>query len=199
MKKTALLEECHNIAAFAGGEGGPRYVWGGIRYDPETNEVTATNGHILIIVPVGEGDEDGEIDGIEGPIIIPREALADALKSAAGVGIVMGMRGERIALKRQVRDLREMLVPPIDGAFPDTHAPLPSDDVTPLFSVRLQGQFLRMLGEYAERHAQDTDGYAAVRLSFYGDGKALRFDMTLRGSRKSVVGLVMPLDDHPDE
>lgn len=124
-----------------------RYMTSGVKFEKDPGRLIATNGRIMVVVPVE--DTDGDVDGIISP---------DAMK-LAGKG---GKKGEttiasldsvaRVFLKEGTADF-----PHLEANFPDWEVVQPKASTTDL-NITLSGAYLKDIVDALGTAGDDLDG-----------------------------------------
>lgn len=178
------LDKACDVTAFCDSES-TRYALSGIRFDPEKSTVEATNGHVLISIPMLNG-EDGEFPHTPGQgaepteaMTIPAKSVKDAIKAAPKrspkpiiTSVLVTQSGDHAVLS--VTDLEtrnDQEVMQVDGRWPGTECCWPTDEV--ITTVSLDAKYLALIATHACRHAPK--------------GEKAQIDLELRGPEVAVV------------
>ena len=211
LKRAAF--EVHSHAA----NGDHRFGINGIRVESDGSTV-ATDGHRLIqyIPPeTPSGDEFPKTEGCDpsggmvpgvAPFTIPNDSAKEIIKAApkrqtlpileyiALDGKQTNANGSACFAVNDLESVRVFHPQKIEGTFPNYQKVIPEADKAAA-TVHLDAAFLESLcstlkkmagpGKRVGKNAID------VKVSFYGDGKPVRFDADLK-SQGSVVAVIMP-------
>lgn len=174
-----------------------------LRIDP-TGRVTATNGHLAVIVtPIGRAAADefsfpaiGGLAGTdpEAPVYVHREAALAAEKIIPKKQELAVLEHARLLVNGNIligtTDLSTpQLVMVRDegvGAFPDIAKVIPKG--TDGHHVKLDPSYLALIAKYASGFSMK-----GVTLTVYGPNEAVTFEW--EDERHQVVGLLMPMRD----
>lgn len=204
--KQILLGKEHDVTPFCSTDES-RYVLTGARFDPKKKVIEATDGRVLIRVPVYESD--GEFPTTKTPAngspkecIIPAQQLRKALSNVTTKSRLPILRHARLDVDDKVTltttDLnteQAVTCKPIEGTFPDTDKVFPT--VPPVFTIRLDSKLLEKVVAYADKQgAVSASNGKALKLLFYPPKNNMQspamFEVEVAGGRKAC-GLIMPL------
>lgn len=172
------------------------------------SEVTVvTDGHILASVN-HDGLKDKDFPVIPGLVpkefpkgqsmLIPIEAAAQAAKAIPKKTTIPVLTRAALGEDRKlyVTDLASSASygdgQPFPGQFPNWEMIIPKEK--PVFQVAADPTLLERIAAYLRHH-----GASSVRLTFYGEDRAIRLDAKMRDDGQQAMFLLMPLRlENPD-
>lgn len=204
-----LLGKHHDILAFASKDES-RPVLNSVHYNHEKRFLEATDGMILIRVPVKVDEEDAfppvSINGEAKDCIVPTAAFKKALGNIPKGGnqpILKHLRltvsgdDEKAKINLAVNDLDTeqcVTVKPMEGGYPDTELVIPKEE--PTLTITLSSRILMQIAAYAEKHGKASGSGTAVKLSFTDALSKVRFSFPLEnpsGDTIEATGIAMPM------
>jgi hypothetical protein len=177
-----------------------------------SGRVSATNGHLAVIVTPKHKMDEGEfpeVPGLRGAepeadVMIPVEMARAAEKIVPTVKDMPLLSMARLLVSdRAMIGATDLETPHLvteqraqqtafDFKFPDIEVVMPTE--APIGTVLLKAEYIERIAKYARAFAIPSGG---VKLSFYGAGKAVRFAWS--DDQHDVEGVLMPMrDDVPE-
>ncbi len=199
-QRVVLLGKEHDITAFASNDPS-RYVINSVHYNEKAQCLEATNGRMLIRVPVQvDESEYPTLSGEHIPpqdCIIPLAPFKKALSSIPNGGTLeilrhvalSGSAGDKLRLTTNDLDTEQNAVTKrIEGNYPKTEQVIPTDP--PKFAISLDPSLLQTVAAYFAKHCGEKTH--SVRLEFTDELAAVRFTGTLASGKKAFV-ILMPM------
>ncbi len=200
-QRIVLLGKEHDITAFASNDPS-RLVLNGVHYNEKAQCLEATNGRMLIRVPVtvDQGDDFPPLSGERLPAkdcIIPLAPFKKALSSIPNGGtlpilrhvVLSGSAGDKLRLTTNDLDTEQNAVTKrIDGTYPDTEQVIPTAPAK--FAISLDPSLLQTVAAYFAKHCGEKTN--SVRLEFTDELSPVRFTGTLASGKKAFV-ILMPM------
>lgn len=206
--KAALLGRIHDITAFAS-EDKSRHIITGLHYVPEKGFLEATNGRILIRVPVTAPPDDfpsvadkGTAAEVNIPVAQFKKALGNIPKNGPLAILrhlrlsVQGIPGMQKAVMTTTDLDTEQVVSAkgIEGEYPKTEQVIPTEP--PKFSISLNPLVLEPIIDYAKKHSFPEGGGGSIRFDFTESMEAVRFEIQCKDEMGDIVkayGVLMPM------
>lgn len=184
-----------------------RFALTHLKIEP-SGRVTATNGHLAVLVTpkhkLNEGDFP-EVPGLRGhepeaDVMIPVEMARAAEKIIPTVkDMPLLSMGRLLVSDRAMIGATDMETPHLvteqraaqtdfGFQFPAAQAVLPTGPA--IATVLLKAEYLERFAKYAKAFAVPSGG---IKLSFYGPGQPVRFDWS--DDQHDVEGVLMPMRD----
>lgn len=159
--KQILIGKQHDITAFASTDQS-RYVLNGVHFNAEKKRLEATNGAILITIPVVESEEFPPVKGASEALptsnIIPtapfKRALANIPKRSSLPILENALLDSNAKITLTTTDLdteQSVTAKPVEGKFPDVDKVVP--DTTGWQAIQLSGEYLSIIADYAKKHS----------------------------------------------
>lgn len=200
-----LLKKHHDITMFASNDGA-RYAISGVHYHPVKKFMEATNGRILIRVPVVE-EFNNEFPPVKGAGVglpeecqIPPAALKKALANiptkhnlpileCARLDTVKNEHGviKATITATDLDDEQAVTSKSIDAQYPNTEQVVPKDP--PKFKICLAPKYVKLIAEYAVKHATETSG---IVMEFTDELSPMCFHIDI-GNGQKASGVLMPM------
>lgn len=204
-----LLGKHHDITPFASSDGS-RYVLNSVHYYREKSVLEATDGRVLIRVPMSSEQEPGEFparaahDTAPMDCIIPLAPFKKAIANIPNGGTLPALKQARLdaaPVKFKGADRVECVITStdleteqavraltIEGAYPNTDKVIPTEE--PKFSVTLAPEILLRLATYAQKHGRED--YKGIRFDFTDEMAPVRFKFRLEAGTEAS-GVLMPM------
>lgn len=177
--KAALLGRIHDIRDFASTDE-TRFIIGGLHYDPARGFIEATNGRMLIRVPVtAPADEFAPVadKGVAADVIIPvapfKKALANVPKNGPApiqrhirlsVAGIPGM--QRVTMTTSDLDTEQVVsAKAIEGVYPNTEQVIPNAE--PDLTICLAPNILEPIIDYCKKNGGER--HQSIKFGFYKD------------------------------
>jgi len=210
METNILLGKHHDITAFASKDAA-RLTLNGVHYHHDKKLVEATDGRVMIRVPVVE-DKDGEfpsvsVNGEAKDCIIPiapfKKALGNVKKSSLPIcehlrlSVIEKSGTPELIINLCTTDLdteQNVATRPIDAKYPNVDQVLPTEETK--FSYCLSAKILKQIAEYAERNGHATNGTdIPVKFEFTEELLGVKFSVMLDTPMGIVKaeGMAMPM------
>lgn len=199
--KQILLNKSHDVTEFASTDAS-RYVINGVHYNKAKGCVEATNGRILIRVPVVESD--GEFPDVktalpEEPVdcIIPRDAYLKALRNIpkSNLPILESVKLDangKITLTTFDLDTEQAVTcKPVEGTYPNVDQVIPTEE--PTMKIAIAGGLLKTIAAYALKHGVDDN--QTVQFEIIDSTSPVTFKIAVDKDRPNMeaLGLVCPV------
>jgi len=209
MATNILLGKHHDITAFASKDAN-RYAIQSVHYHHDKKLVEATDGRVMIRVPVVE-DKDGvfppvSVNGEAKDCIIPiapfKKALGNVQKSnlpicehlRLSVSEKAGTPGLINLCTTDLDTEQNVTTRPIDAQYPNVDQVLPTEETK--FSYCLSAKILKQIAEYAERNGHAANGTdIPVKFEFTEELRGVKFSVMLDTPMGIVKaeGMAMPM------
>lgn len=201
-----LIGRHHDISSFASTDE-TRYVLGGIHYNPQGRFIEATNGRILIRVPVRvHNPEDGfpmttAGHSVTDECIIPTDQFKEGLKLIPKKGKIAIMKYAKVTANGDNKAVivsstldgeKAVTTKVIDGQFPNTEHVIPKEPAK--FKICLAPQYLKLIADYANTHGHTKK--SGITLEFDDELSPCRFSFFLDdpiGDDVKAYGVLMPM------
>lgn len=199
-----LLGKCHDITAFASTDPG-RWPINGVHYHAEKHAIEATDGRVLIRVPVPVSDDFpplGENRHAAPDCIIPpapfKKALANVPRKATlpvlqNVALNANGKPGRVILTTNDLDTQTDLdTKPLDANFPNCDQAIPEEK--PTFSITIAGNILARIADYAIKHGRHAGKYSdGVRFDFTKSTEPVLCRIPTEAGEALIVAMPMRL------
>lgn len=198
--KAIRIDKAHDISAFASTDE-TRHILNSIHFHREKKRLEATDGNMLVTIPVEETEDFPEdtftADAADAPdAIIPLGAVVKALKNAPaqptspilGSVALTGRNGKVTLTSNDFYTVQRVEVRPIDGEYPNLDRVTPKPDES-WVTVALSGALLGKVCDYAKRHA--TNGHSQIIFRIKDDVSGVTFRIHTEAG--DLDGVLMPL------
>ena len=166
--------------------------------DPVKRRVEATDGHVLVLIPLKDTPAAAYVPAPEGfppapvkPVLLsPRmlaAALADLPKGRAMAVVGVDEKSVHLGSGDGVFQRRECAHIP-GGEWPDTDGVMPREKG---LRIKLEARDVKTLVDYAVAHG-GADAGTVIEFGWHKAGQAIDFAFALPDGRK-VTGLIMPV------
>jgi DNA polymerase III sliding clamp (beta) subunit (PCNA family) len=207
-QNTILLAPHHDITAFCS-QDESRYALCGVHFNAEKKRLEATDGRMLIVVPVLQSDGEYPTpitQGKEEPkdFLIHAKFLQEALEKIpqrttlpilkkAQVDTSLNDNGKEIKrINISTTDLdceyvtssKDMQTP-----FPNAEQVFPKDP--PNWHITLSPRLLAAIGNYANKHCNDKA--SSVKIEFWTEHDPARFTMLVGEEQQQAIVILMPM------
>ena len=194
-----ILRAEHDVSAFASRDA-HRAILHGTHSNAAASLVEATDGHILVRVPVPTVDGAGLPEGRHpaGDCILKTDALKSAFKALPkrcanyneGVRLSRNGDAKKVILDTAANGTRnELETHVIDGTFPNCEQVIPQD--APKFTICIAADVLLRIGQYVERNSVDRKSTAKVRLEFRDAISPFTVKVQTDSGEALIVGMPM--------
>ena len=199
--KAILLGKEHDITGFASDDPS-RYILQSVHYRPQDKLIEATNGRVLVRVPVIESEEFPPVKGqTEDPPVeatIPVAPFQKALKNIpkTNLAILEHFKLESngsITFRTTDLDVEQAVVcRPIEGQYPKTDQVWPEQKDYPVVFA-LAGIQLKKVVEYACKHGLTDD--CTIKFSVKDELTPVLFSIAIKsnGEPAEAKGVLMPM------
>ncbi len=209
MAQGVLLDAACDVTAFCAPEK-MRYALNAVHVRPADGIVEATDGRVMIQVPLPDQSAAGDYPLTPGQgtppgeVLIPCDALTRALKSAPkkspkailrNVMLTAAPNGRDVVLTTTDCDIaQDLTAHQIDGKFPDTMCCFPPPEKCK-GRVMVNATHLGRVLDYVQRVNRDDD--KCVTIEFFGPNAPIICRFAVAGREKKARALVMNMIDAP--
>lgn len=200
-----LLGKHHDLTSFASTDAS-RYVIQSVHYHAGHKLLEATNGRILIRVPVEEREAaDFPVKGpqaMPADCIIPLPAFKKAIGNIPNGGSLPSIQRARLDAAKDGENIKVILsttdleseqaikAKAVEGQYPNCDMVIPTEPAK--LTIALGSELLLTLATYAKKHGKETgSGGPAVTFEFRDGTDPVRFSVQLEGSK--ATGVLMPM------
>lgn len=202
--KAILLAKHHDITPFVSTDES-RYALNGVHYHKEKKVLEATDGRIIIRVPVEQDGDDALFPPVPTPLTDPEDCIIPTgpfkkalvnIPNGSSLPILKHARldttkdGDKITAIMTTTDVdtnQAVSSKTIEGRFPHCDHVFPTE--APKFSITLAPEILVRLAAYANKFAKEKSG---IRFDFLSETEAVRFSFTLENGQVAS-GVLMPM------
>jgi DNA polymerase III sliding clamp (beta) subunit (PCNA family) len=199
-KTAVLLQSEHDITSFASKDP-TRYILNGVHFNAEKERLEATDGKILIHIPVNKLP----VDNLPAPlnqesesksVVIPKDKFQKAIRNIVKKTKLEVLKNarldsskkERVTLTTTDLDCEQVVsTRPIEGEFPQIEQVFPAGD--PKMTIIIAPGLLQKIATYACMYGKKNTG---IKFEFRGNFDQIVFHITTKNDHKAV-GVVMPI------
>lgn len=203
-----LLSKHHDISGFAS-QDQTRFVVNGIHYKPTGRYIEATDGRLLIRVPVVNMPEQDEtpLNRTKLPGNVADECIMPTAPFKKGLANIKAVKGltfsayakllangdKNVTLVTTDLDVQQSVTArSIEGQYPNTDMVMPTKE--PKFKIALSPELLGKFCDYASKHGHEKESVMLVE--FWDDLSPVRLSFRIDDPNDTplrAVGILMPM------